>query len=553
MRSTRKRAALSSRRRRARAASTARYRSPVRGRCRAAARSSTPTRARAQGYFDLDSDSGVALDGTRAQRGATPLEFEPAATSVTWRLLVKHAHSGDNPESQWGRHVLQAARFGLAMLDRAFPQAAPFTVENTHHLPQGISNGGGAVCGQRGSTTRTCSRASSALEPNVHVEGYGRALYDYVTEAALLMPCALADARFISIRRSRARKAPSRPRGLARCAHLREVGLVEGADVAAQSRSALDRLHGRLARRNDRDAASSTAFDLWRAVGATYASAYLRAAPGATPCVFRSMPCPGERRARSRPMRQRVRRGGRTRAAFRGTGVMLLGGVKASADPTAPGVRAQRYGTATAKARAHYADNRRDRREKCRARICRSSSRKASRTDCCRSVSQGAPTSAFLRVAAGGSMAHCRSTSTRYNRTRLRRAPRAAHAIRLRRTRCAVGLSRPRRAVNPRRGLSRQIARLYSIAACSVSDATQARGLSSLSRQGYWRDAQGAEECTSGEGMAGVLVFLAATLAGNVTSLLNRGRRVPDADVFVVDDESNDGLVDAIRSLEPAA
>lgn len=51
--------------------------------------------------------------------------------------------------------------------------------------------------------------------------------------------------------------------------------------------------------------------------------------------------------------------------------------------------------------------------------------------------------------------------------------------------------------------------------------------------------------------MAGVLVFLATrNEAGNVTSLLPAIReRAPDADVLVVDDESNDGTVDAIRSL----
>lgn len=51
--------------------------------------------------------------------------------------------------------------------------------------------------------------------------------------------------------------------------------------------------------------------------------------------------------------------------------------------------------------------------------------------------------------------------------------------------------------------------------------------------------------------MAGVIVFLATrNEAGNVTSLLPAIReRVPEADVLVVDDESSDGTVDAIRSL----
>lgn len=290
------------------------------------------------GYFDLDSDTGVALDGTRASRGAAPLEFEPAAGAAAHGVAVKHAHSGDNPEGDWGRHVLQAARFGLAMLDRAFPQAAPFTTQNTRIIATGLSNGGGAVLQAAGLDDAHLLAGVVALEPNVHVEGHGRALYDYVTEAALLMPCALADARFDDAPFARAQGAVA-PAWLARCARLHEAGFVAGADVAAQARSALERLHANgwhddtLA-----TAASSTAFDLWRAVGATYASAYLRATPGAMPCGFsfgalsaNGLPAPSD---------------AATRAAWwsdasgipPGAGVLLLGGVEASADPTWPGV-----------------------------------------------------------------------------------------------------------------------------------------------------------------------------------------------------------------------
>ena len=174
--------------------------------------------------------------------------------------------------------------------------------------------------------------------------GYGRsiarALGDrFGTEAR---PCALADQRFTDTPFARTQGAIA-PAWLARCAHLREMGLAEGADVAAQSRSALDRLHANGWRDETiATAASSTAFDLWRAVGATYASAYLRAAPGEMPCGFSfgalsasGMPAPAE---------------AATRAAWwsdasgipPGAGVMLLGGVEPSADPTASGVQCLR-------------------------------------------------------------------------------------------------------------------------------------------------------------------------------------------------------------------
>ena len=97
------------------------------------------------GWFDLDSHSGVALDGTRAGRGTMPLEFEPPHVDEAHGIAVKHAHSGDNPEADWGRHVLQAVRFGLAMLDRAYPVQAPFTPANTRVIVTGVSNGAGAA------------------------------------------------------------------------------------------------------------------------------------------------------------------------------------------------------------------------------------------------------------------------------------------------------------------------------------------------------------------------------------------------------------------------
>ncbi|HZP67282.1 MAG TPA: 3-hydroxybutyrate oligomer hydrolase family protein, partial [Rudaea sp.] len=98
------------------------------------------------GYFDLASGTGVALDGTRAAAGAVPLEFEPTGRAAkSSNIAVKHAHSGDNPEADWGAHVLQAARFGLAMLDRALPHEAPFTAANTRIIAVGVSNGAGAV------------------------------------------------------------------------------------------------------------------------------------------------------------------------------------------------------------------------------------------------------------------------------------------------------------------------------------------------------------------------------------------------------------------------
>ena len=239
------------------------------------------------GYFDYADDSGVALDGRRAQRGAAALEFEPAAAASTAGIAIKHAHSGDNPEADWGRHVLQAAQFGLAMLDRAYPTRAPFTPQNTKVIAVGISNGGGAVLQAAGLDDQRVLAGVVALEPNVHVQGYGRALYDYATEAAIWAPCALVDARFDNTPFARGPTGLPLPTGSLRCASLHAQDKLGGNTLAAQAAQAYE--HLRDAGWTDdalQTSATTAAFDVWRAVAAGYASAYLRRGATDMPCGF---------------------------------------------------------------------------------------------------------------------------------------------------------------------------------------------------------------------------------------------------------------------------
>src|SRR5690606_29597156 len=104
-------------------------------------------------------------------------------------IAVKHAHSSDNPEADWGRHVEQAARFAMHALGEAFPDAQPFGPDNTTVIAVGISNGGGAVL-RAAELEGDWLDAVVAGAPTVQVDG-ARPLYDYTTEAALLMRCAL--------------------------------------------------------------------------------------------------------------------------------------------------------------------------------------------------------------------------------------------------------------------------------------------------------------------------------------------------------------------------
>src|SRR5690606_9474216 len=111
-----------------------------------------------------------------------------------------------------------------------------------------------------------------------------RRLYNNTTEAALLMPCSQLHLQGLPQPPLAAQVAPL---WTARCASLAAAGLVEGADVAAQAKSA----HARMLASGWTDEALragvlSTGFDLWRAVAATYASAYGRYGIGEHPCGF---------------------------------------------------------------------------------------------------------------------------------------------------------------------------------------------------------------------------------------------------------------------------
>jgi len=231
------------------------------------------------GYFDCASATGVILDGTRVEAGTSDLEFTPDVYTAESGIAIKHAHSGDNPESDWGRHVLQAAQFGLAMLDRALPQLAPFTAQNTRIIAVGLSNGGAAVLQAAGLDDAGWLDAAVAISPNISVPGGGRALYDYASEAGLLMPSALLDPRFDAIPFAR---GPFSTAWKARIAGLREAAL------PAEPATALAQLHaGGWTDAAIATATTTTAFDLWRAFAVTYASAYTRSGVGQMPGSFR--------------------------------------------------------------------------------------------------------------------------------------------------------------------------------------------------------------------------------------------------------------------------
>lgn len=294
-------------------------------------------------YFDLDAGQGVAADGTRVDAGDAALAFAPDAPTGpagVRGVAFKHAHSGDNPEADWGRHVRQAADFALQVLNEARPGEAPFTHANTRVIAVGISNGGGAVL-RAAEAGEDWLDAVVAGEPNVYADAPGaRTLYDVTTEAALLMPCALLHVPNLPQPPVTAQAAPGWTQ---RCASLAADGLIAGADTAAQARSAYDALRaGGWTDDALRAGALSVGFDLWRAVAVTYASAYARTGVDAHPCGFGFATLGADGASRVATAAERAAWWADGSGIPPGNGIGLVDPQFARADPTYPGLRCLR-------------------------------------------------------------------------------------------------------------------------------------------------------------------------------------------------------------------
>lgn len=286
-------------------------------------------------YVDLAQAQSVRLEGTLSSAMTETRAFAPE-TDAAAGISFKHAHSRDNPEADWGRHVRQAAEFGLAVLANAFPEHAPFTAANTRVIAVGISNGGGAVL-RAAELEDDLIDAVVAGEPNIYVDAPGaRPLYDYATLAARLMPCAVLD---LDDWPQPPMSDALRALGSQRCASLAARGEVSGSNLAAQAKDARAQLHA--AGFDDHalhSGATTTGFDLWRAVAVTYASSYGRFAAGAHACGFDYAVLDEQGAPRPSTLAERALWWSDASGIPPGNGIVLLDPNRAGADPDLPGL-----------------------------------------------------------------------------------------------------------------------------------------------------------------------------------------------------------------------
>ena len=226
------------------------------------------------GLYDPADDTVNKIDGTRATRAAASALSTFAATitdaaratfnaAFPNRLALKQVHSQLNPQKDWGLDTLAAARYALFVINDRYGSGnnpTPYNTGNTVVIAGSASNGGAAVLRAAEQDDSGLIDGVVAGEPvtemptatgygiqfgGVAVTGYGKRLADFVTYGNLYQPCAALAApaamteltvfNYLVITAQTGRAA-------ARCAGLAAKGLVSGADVAAQSLDALNKL-----------------------------------------------------------------------------------------------------------------------------------------------------------------------------------------------------------------------------------------------------------------------------------------------------------------------
>ncbi len=227
------------------------------------------------GVHDLQNNTVNLIDGRRADATAagkssnftarlSAAELAAFNAATPNRFAVKHAHSQQNPEKDWGRHTLQAVEFAFWLLNargaEVLPEGSnthrPITKRRTLVIASSVSNGAGAALAAAEQDREGLIDGVAVSEPNIQLEpgrpgtiqrgslapytAGSRPLFDYFSYANLLQPCAALSAA-----------AAGSPFGYTggtafvaanRCTALVGAGLVTGANTAAQADDALAKL-----------------------------------------------------------------------------------------------------------------------------------------------------------------------------------------------------------------------------------------------------------------------------------------------------------------------
>lgn len=203
------------------------------------------------------------------------------------RFAFKHAHSQQNPESEWGQNVLRSIKFAFRMLNEKLGRrGVHFDKHNTIVIASSVSNGGGASVRAAEQDQEGLIDGVAVGEPNVNpkftskftiVQGnsqpfaaHSKPLIDYTTFINVFQGCASAAAANAT---APLNLAPS----TARCASLHAKGLLSSTtpDAQATEAQAIMNNFGLLPEQNVVQPGYWFAY-VHQAIAATYANAYGR-------------------------------------------------------------------------------------------------------------------------------------------------------------------------------------------------------------------------------------------------------------------------------------
>ena len=284
-------------------------------------------------FYDHEHRAGIRVDGVVTTDLSDPLlGFLPASAAslprIPHSLSSKHAHSGIDPESQWGERLIEATRTGFDWLNEELRGRlrAPLTPANTRVIASGISNGGAVVLRalelDRGGPRERWFDGAVVSEPNAIVAAVMprldvmtsapapasasvsaapgaaavapdastvqhivvRGLLDHATLHALLQPCAVLaepDARAPLAGAT----AVNRVFLEAWCADLAAHGEVSGATAEARATAAQRQLlEAGIGRDALRVGHLNVQSQLWLSIAVTYLNAAAHATADEAPC-----------------------------------------------------------------------------------------------------------------------------------------------------------------------------------------------------------------------------------------------------------------------------
>ena len=264
---------------------------------------------------DLMSDTVPLIDGTRStaaaagkqaafNAGLTAGELTVFNTATPNRFAFKHAHSGQNPEKDWGRTTLQAVEFAYYVLNERYgdrnilgERLRTLKPSNTIVIASSISNGGGAAIAAAEQDSQWLIDGVAVSEPAVELPAspgvtvqrggtalpvVGKTLVDFTSYANLYQPCASLAASISGSPYAAAFASgfasTALPIAPNRCAALRAAGLLNATTTAAQAEEALQKLrdYGWEPESSELHA-SLAAFEVAPAVSVTFANSLSRA------------------------------------------------------------------------------------------------------------------------------------------------------------------------------------------------------------------------------------------------------------------------------------